>query len=97
MEARCPKCLEWYPVEWETFSYWWRDSAGCPGCGAIVLVESECDFRKGETMDAKEILLDLCTAIERLQRQAADDGEPVDQGELQALVERARTDVRGDS
>jgi predicted nucleic-acid-binding Zn-ribbon protein len=27
---------------------WWKDSAGCPKCGAIVLVESECDFRKRE-------------------------------------------------
>ena len=26
--------------------YWWKDSSGCPGCDAIVLVESECNFRK---------------------------------------------------
>jgi len=28
---------------------WWKDNSnggGCPGCGGLVLVESECDFRK---------------------------------------------------
>lgn len=28
--------------------FWWKDGAGCPKCGAIVLVESECDFREVE-------------------------------------------------
>lgn len=31
-------------VVWGPF--WWKEGAGCPKCGAIVLVESECDFRR---------------------------------------------------
>jgi len=45
MEARCPYCLTWYPVEWQVLGYWWRDSGACPGCGALVLVETECEFQ----------------------------------------------------
>lgn len=26
--------------------FWWKGSAGCPRCGSIVLVETECDFRE---------------------------------------------------
>jgi len=28
---------------------WWKDNTnggGCPGCGSIILVESECNFRR---------------------------------------------------
>ena len=49
-EARCPGCREWSPVVWEDDippgGLWWRDSADCPICGAVVLVESECDMRE---------------------------------------------------
>lgn len=49
-EARCPECGEWSPVAWSGAvppgGMWWADSAGCPKCGATVLVESECEIRK---------------------------------------------------
>lgn len=34
------------------WGWWWADTrngGGCPGCGALVLVESECDFREFAT------------------------------------------------
>lgn len=31
------------------WSWWWKDSAACPKCNAVVLVESECEFRKVRT------------------------------------------------
>jgi hypothetical protein len=64
MEACCPNCGGWFPVESEEFlaatvdddgnpapvivgaPFWWKASAGCPGCGSIVLVETECEFRR---------------------------------------------------
>jgi hypothetical protein len=45
-QAQCPECNQWSDVEWEAFVYWWYDSAECPKCKAIVLVESECNFRE---------------------------------------------------
>jgi endogenous inhibitor of DNA gyrase (YacG/DUF329 family) len=49
-EAQCPACGQWSPVEWDDRlppgGFWWRDSAGCPQCGALVLVESECTLRE---------------------------------------------------
>lgn len=57
-EAQCPKCKGWFPVEWQIpgatlgipienylfASPWWKGSGDCPGCGATVLVETECLF-----------------------------------------------------
>lgn len=45
-EARCPKCGAWSEVAFDDRlppgGFWWRGgSAGCPNCGAIVLVETE--------------------------------------------------------
>lgn len=52
-EGQCPQCKEWSEVEWfdelPPGGFWWKDNCnggGCPKCGAIVLVESECNFRK---------------------------------------------------
>ncbi|NMP22225.1 hypothetical protein [Sulfobacillus harzensis] len=49
-EAQCPKCGHWSPVTWDAVlppgGWWWADTAGCPHCGALVLVESECNFRE---------------------------------------------------
>lgn len=54
-EARCPDCGKWSAVAWnESFppgGIWWdhvdaRRDGGCPKCGAVVCVETECDFRK---------------------------------------------------
>lgn len=49
-EAQCPKCLKWSEVEWfgdlPPGGMWWKDSGCCPECGAAILVESECNFRK---------------------------------------------------
>jgi len=31
------------------WGWWWKDThngGGCPGCGAVVLVESECNIRR---------------------------------------------------
>jgi hypothetical protein len=46
-KAKCPKCNQWSPVYWFSAlppgGYWWK-TAGCPKCGAIVLVETECDI-----------------------------------------------------
>lgn len=51
-EARCPACGAWSPVAWDDTlppgGYWWRDSAGCPQCGYLALVESECEIRRIE-------------------------------------------------
>lgn len=59
-EARCPECFGWFPVVWQgelpPGGYWWSgDSGGCPGCGAIVLVESECDYRAIPDPDAQAV------------------------------------------
>lgn len=50
-EAQCPECSEWSEVAvfaQAPLGFWWRDSAECPSCGALVLVESECEFRTRE-------------------------------------------------
>lgn len=51
-EAQCPKCEQWSAVAWQgelpPGGFWWPDTAGCPQCGAIVLVETECKFRRAE-------------------------------------------------
>ena len=49
-QAQCPDCEQWSDVEWQDElppgGYWWAGTdAGCPKCGAIVLVETECEFR----------------------------------------------------
>lgn len=58
-EAQCPECGGWAEVITEPWlvpdgeggavvvrgPWWWRKSAECPCCGAVVMVESECDFR----------------------------------------------------
>lgn len=45
----CPECNLWSPVAFDGSippgGYWWIDSVGCPECGAVVCVESECEFR----------------------------------------------------
>jgi hypothetical protein len=50
-EARCPECGAWSPVVWilevhGVGGFWWADSGGCPQCGALICVESECEFRE---------------------------------------------------
>ena len=49
-EAKCPYCGEWSEVEWfaelPPGGFWWKESGCCPKCEAIVLVESECEFRR---------------------------------------------------
>lgn len=47
-EAKCPECGKWSAVEWQLFSFWWAGSTGCPGCAALILVETECEFRERE-------------------------------------------------
>lgn len=50
-EAQCPKCGEWSEVEWLSEvppgGFWWKGEAqsGCPKCGHVCFVESECNFR----------------------------------------------------
>lgn len=51
-EARCPHCRQWSEVEFvkpfgpnDIGGYWWKDSGACPKCGALILVESECEFK----------------------------------------------------
>ncbi len=53
-EGQCPECLAWSLVAWDGTlppgGFWWADAqkgggVGCPKCGAVVLVESECEFR----------------------------------------------------
>jgi len=55
--ARCPDCEGWYRIEWviipEGAGWGWKDSARCPGCGAMVSVESECEFRGGPFDEAE--------------------------------------------
>lgn len=58
LDARCPECGEWSPVEYKLLdgtpcastwsSLWWLDSDGCPECGYLALVETECDFRTAQ-------------------------------------------------
>lgn len=60
-EASCPDCGAWSPVAYVYLDdddpiggFWWADTdgkpnAGCPACGALVCVESECDFRPVST------------------------------------------------
>jgi endogenous inhibitor of DNA gyrase (YacG/DUF329 family) len=48
--AQCPVCGTWSPVTWNATlrpgGWWWAArTGGCPACGALVLVESECVFR----------------------------------------------------
>lgn len=45
-EAQCPYCHQWSETMFDGIGHWWKDSAGCPRCGAIVLVETECGFRE---------------------------------------------------
>lgn len=49
-EGRCPECGEWSPLDWVFFGLWglwWSgDASGCPACGDLVCVESECKFHK---------------------------------------------------
>jgi len=49
-EAKCPYCLEWSAVEFDGIGHWWKKSGACPKCGAIVLVETECEFRVKATI-----------------------------------------------
>ena len=49
LEAECPKCGGRSPVEWDGTippgGHWWAGGGSdCPRCGAVVLVESECEF-----------------------------------------------------
>lgn len=57
MMAKCPRCEQWSPVYWFTAlppgGYWWA-TAGCPRCGAVVLVETECEFKRAEVEAAVE-------------------------------------------
>jgi len=50
-EAKCPACNEWSPVEWFEVlppgGYWFK-TPGCPKCGHVSLVETECEFREVE-------------------------------------------------
>lgn len=55
-EAKCPDCGEWSDVRWvyelPPGGFWWagdEGGGGCPQCGALVCVESECDFREKTT------------------------------------------------
>ena len=51
-EAQCPACRTWSPVTWcdeiPPGGMWWANDqdGGCPVCGALILVESECAFRE---------------------------------------------------
>lgn len=60
-EAQCPECERWSPVSYQYLDaldpiggFWWAGSAGCPACGALICVESECDFRPMMT-DAERV------------------------------------------
>ena len=56
-EAQCPYCGQWHAVLWDQAlppgGTWWAHSTtgGCPSCGALVLVESECAFRSAPSND----------------------------------------------
>ncbi len=56
-EGRCPACGEWSPVYWFGSllpgGYWWQ-TPGCPKCGHISLVETECEIRAVDAAHAKE-------------------------------------------
>lgn len=48
--ARCPECEQWFDVsilvEDHGRGWWWADTdGGCPGCGAIICLENECEFK----------------------------------------------------
>jgi hypothetical protein len=49
-EGCCPECGVWSQLAWqpdpEPGGLWWLASAGCPACGALVLVETECERRE---------------------------------------------------
>ena len=51
-EAQCPACGAWSPITWTDDlppgGWWWavNNTGGCPACGALILVESECAFRE---------------------------------------------------
>lgn len=52
-EAKCPECERWHAVAWDDSlppgGFWWAyGSAGCPSCGALICVESECEFREAQ-------------------------------------------------
>lgn len=62
-EAQCPDCLRWSPVAYQYLDaddpiggFWWVDSGGCPACGALVCVESECSFRDAMTDAERDAL-----------------------------------------
>lgn len=49
-EGQCPECGNWFPIEFKhdppPGGFWWAGRhSGCPGCGEMVCVESECEFR----------------------------------------------------
>lgn len=52
-EAQCPECKQWSAVSWfddiPPGGYWWIDSGCCPQCGAVILVETECEFKWSRT------------------------------------------------
>jgi hypothetical protein len=58
MEAQCQRCLGWYSVVIfgdGVGGYWWEtDSDGCPGCGHVSLVETECVFREVEDVCSQD-------------------------------------------
>lgn len=50
-QAQCPECYQWSDLEIQGGAqggYWWKNSAGCPKCGEISCVESECSFRRAK-------------------------------------------------
>lgn len=57
-EARCPECGEWSEIRnegpWPGIFWWKEPHAGCPRCGALVMVETECDFRKAAQMQEQD-------------------------------------------
>lgn len=62
-EAKCPDCGRWSPVAYvylpeDTIGgLWWAgEHAGCPACGALICVESECDFRDAMTPAERDAL-----------------------------------------
>lgn len=63
-EAKCPDCGRWSPVAYVYLDdsdpiggFWWAgEHAGCPCCGALALVESECDFRDAMTGAERDAL-----------------------------------------
>lgn len=67
--ARCPDCEGWYRIEWivlpEGAGWWWKDSGTCPGCDAVVCVESECEFRGG-IFDEREQAWEMAALDRRL-------------------------------